>query len=98
MKGVDRAVPQQKKVLLTLPDSLISDMDRIATADATRRSSIMQEAIRQYVDKRNRQLMIEQMKKGYLEMANINLALAIENSCLEAEVSQIFELPERGKR
>jgi CopG family transcriptional regulator/antitoxin EndoAI len=33
------------------------------------------------------------MKKGYLEMAKINLALAIEHYRLESEVAQCFELP-----
>ena len=76
----------------------MSEMDRLANADETRRSTIMQEAIQQYIDKRNRQMMIEQMKKGYIEMANINLALAVEHSRLEAEVTLGYELPGRGKR
>jgi len=89
---------QLRKVLVSLPDSLLSEMDRLANTDETRRSTIMQEAISQYIDKRKRQLMIEQMKKGYIEMANINLALAMEHSRLEAEVTLSYDMLERGKR
>lgn len=84
-----------KRIWVCLPDSLLSEMDRIAVLEQSRRNFIMQEAIQQYIDKRNRRLLIEQMKKGYQEMANINLALAIEHYCLEAEVTRKYDLPER---
>lgn len=87
---------QLKKIWISLPDSLLSEMDRIAVSEQSRRSFIMQEAIQQYIDRRNRRLMVEQMKRGYQEMANINLALAIEQYCLEAEVTRKYILPERG--
>ena len=38
-----------------------------------------------YLDNRKRELMIEQMKKGYLEMAPINLTIACEISSLEED-------------
>lgn len=33
------------------------------------------------------------MKRGYIEMAKINLALAMEHHRLESEVTNIYELP-----
>jgi len=33
----------------------------------------------------------EQMKKGYQEMADINLALAVENYEIESEVQNYYE-------
>ena len=87
---------QLKKIWISLPDSLLSEMDRIAVVEQSRRSNLMQEAIQQYIDRRNRRLLVEQMKKGYQEMANINLSLAIEHYYLEAEVTRKYELPGRG--
>jgi len=89
-------VSQLKKVWVSLPDALLSEMDRIAVVEQSRRSYIMREAIQQYIEQFNRRLLVEQMKKGYQEMATINLTLAIEHYCLEAEVTRRYELPGRG--
>ncbi|OPX86953.1 MAG: Antitoxin EndoAI [Pelotomaculum sp. PtaB.Bin013] len=82
-----------KKIMVSLPDSLLAEADRIAAAEQISRSDIIREAVKLYIEDRRRRLFIEQMKKGYLEMANINLALAIEHYRLESEVTQKFELP-----
>lgn len=82
-----------KRIMIGLPDSLLAEVDRIAAAEQISRSDIIREAMKLYIEERRRRLFIEQMKKGYLEMANINLALAIEHYRLESEVIQKFELP-----
>ena len=87
---------QLKKVWVSLPDALLSEMDQIALVEQSRRGCIVRDAIRQYIDKHNRSLLVEQMKKGYQEMASINLTLAIEHYYLEAEVTRKFDLPGRG--
>ena len=87
---------QLKKVWVSLPDALLSEMDKVALVERSRRGCIVREAIQQYIDKHNRSLLVEQMKKGYQEMATINLTLAIEHYCLEAEVTRRYELPGRG--
>lgn len=80
-----------KGITISLPGSLLTEVDRIALAEHASRSDIMYEAVKLYVEQRRRQLVVEQMKKGYLEMAKINLALAIEHYRLESEVTQKFE-------
>ena len=87
---------QLKKIWISLPDSLLSEMDRIASVEQSGRSFIAREAIQQYIDRRNRRLLVEQMIRGYQEMANINLSLAIEHYYLESEVTGKYILPERG--
>ncbi|MDF9407964.1 ribbon-helix-helix protein, CopG family [Pelotomaculum isophthalicicum JI] len=86
-------MPRVEKFMVSLPDSLLAEVDRIAAAEQISRSDIIREAVKLYIEDRRRRLFIEQMKKGYLEMANINLALAIEHYRLESEVTQKFELP-----
>ncbi|OPX84528.1 MAG: Antitoxin EndoAI [Pelotomaculum sp. PtaB.Bin104] len=86
-------VSQVKRIMICLPDTLLAEVDRIAATEQLGRSEFIREVMRAYIEERKRLILIEQMKKGYLEMAKINLALAIEHYRLEAEVTQKFELP-----
>lgn len=86
-------VTQVKRIMISLPDSLLAEVDGIAATEQLNRSEFIREAMRLYIAERKRRLLREQMKKGYLEMAKINLALAVEQYNLEAEVTQIYEPP-----
>jgi CopG family transcriptional regulator/antitoxin EndoAI len=88
-----RLVTQVKRIMISLPDSLLAEVDGIAATEQLNRSEFIREAMRLYIAERKRRLLREQMKKGYLEMAKINLALAVEQYNLEAEVTQIYEPP-----
>lgn len=87
---------QVKRVMISLPDSLLEEVDGIAAAEQLNRSEFIREAMKLYISERKRRLLREQMKRGYLEMAKINLALALEHYRLEAEVSRIYEFPHPG--
>lgn len=78
---------QVKRIMISLPDSLLAEVDVIAQAEQVNRSELIREAMRLYITERKRCILREQMKKGYLEMAKINLSLALEHYRLEAEVS-----------
>lgn len=84
---------QVKRIMISLPDALLAEVDGIAAAEQLNRSEFIREAMKLYIAERKRRLLREQMKKGYLEMAKINLALAVEHYRLEAEVTHIYELP-----
>jgi len=77
--------------MISLPDSLLAEVDGIAATDRINRSEFIREAMRFYITERRRRLLREQMKNGYLEMAKINLTLAIENYRLESEAELIFK-------
>lgn len=81
-----------KRIMISLPDSLLAEVDGIAATDRLNRSEFIREAMRFYITERRRRLLREQMKKGYLEMANINLTLAIEHHCLESEAERTYKL------
>ncbi|OPY58259.1 MAG: Antitoxin EndoAI [Pelotomaculum sp. PtaU1.Bin035] len=85
-----------KRIMISLPDSLLAEVDRIASAEQLSRSEFIREAMKLNIEERKRRMFREQMKKGYIEMAKINLALAIENYRLESEVAQSFDLPAAG--
>lgn len=72
-----------KKIVISVPDSLLKEVDNIVTKEKVSRSELIREAMKLYVEhKRNRNLK-DAMKKGYKEMADINLKLA--EMCFEAD-------------
>jgi len=77
------ALPASKRIIVTVPESLLSEVDYITEYECKNRSQIVREAITFYLGERKKVLMIEQMKKGYLEMAEINLTLASEDCGVE---------------
>jgi len=78
-------LPSSKRIIITVPKSLLYEMDCVTTVECKNRSEIVREAIKFYLGERKKILMKEQMKKGYLEMAEINLNLACENTGLDDE-------------
>lgn len=83
-------MPASKRIIITVPESLLCEVDQFTHLEHRNRSEIVREAIMFYLGERRRELMIEQMKKGYLEMAEINLHIAIEDSSNE-NYSQVCE-------
>ncbi len=78
-------MPVSKRIIITVPESLLCEMDCVTVVESKNRSEIIREAIKFYLGERKRNLMKEQMKKGYLEMAQINLNIACENKGLDDE-------------
>ena len=77
--------------MISLPDSLLAEVDDIVEAERVNRSEFIREAMKLYIAERKRQILREQMKKGYLEMARLNLALALEYQKIEV-VTTGYEL------
>ncbi len=80
-----------RTISVTLPDLLVEEVDNLAAADNRSRSEVIKLAIRQYVSEKRKIELKEQMKRGYLEMGDINLEIA-ENSLLSDESAyEIYE-------
>lgn len=82
-----------KRIMISLPDTLLAEVDGIAAADRLNRSEFIRKAMNFYITECKRRVLREEMKRGYLEMAKINLALVLEHYRLEAEVKEIYDLP-----
>jgi CopG family transcriptional regulator/antitoxin EndoAI len=80
-------LPASKRIIVTISDIHLSEVDHFTALENRNRSEIVREAIKFYLQERKREMLIEQMKKGYLEMAPINLTIAAESSSLEDEIS-----------
>lgn len=79
-------MPATKRIMISLPESLLEEVDWIVSLEKRNRSEFIREAMKMYLAERKRRALREQMKRGYLEMAQINLGLAAENFNLENEV------------
>lgn len=78
-------MPASKRIIITVPEKLLCEVDDITMLECKNRSELVREAIRFYLGERKKKLVLEQMKKGYLEMAEINLSLAAEDLGVENE-------------
>ncbi|MFZ5595545.1 MAG: CopG family ribbon-helix-helix protein [Bacillota bacterium] len=82
---------QVKRIMISLPDSLLAEVDGIVAAEQLNRSEFIREAMKLYISERKRRLLREQMKAGYIEMAGINLSLAMEQYDIDLEETSSFE-------
>ncbi len=84
---------QLKKVLITVPDTLLEQVDALVGLEKTNRSEFVREAMRRYIEEKKKTALKEQMKKGYQEMAEINLSIA--KMYFEAENEQFSAYEEK---
>lgn len=82
-----------KKILISLPDNLLKEIDSIVMVEKTNRSQFVREAMKLYLRERRKMEMKDTMKKGYQEMAEINIKLA--EMCFEADNDQQDQYEER---
>ncbi|MDS1029211.1 ribbon-helix-helix protein, CopG family [Bacillota bacterium LX-D] len=80
-----------KRIMISIPESLLEEVDGLASMEKRNRSEFIREAMRLYISERKRRTIREQMKKGYQEMAQINLALAKESYEIENEVQAYYD-------
>lgn len=72
-----------KKIMISLPEKLLNEIDCIVSHEKINRSEFVQEAMKLYLRERRKIEMRDRMRKGYSEMAQINIKLA--ESCFEAD-------------
>lgn len=81
---------ESKRIMISLPESLLAEVDGIVTLEKRNRSEFIREAINSILHERRKKGIREQMIKGYKEMAQLNLAIAKELSSTEEEASRHF--------
>jgi CopG family transcriptional regulator / antitoxin EndoAI len=85
-----------KRIVISIPGSLLKEIDYIVSMEKTNRSEFVREAMKLYIREKGKIKLRENMKKGYLEMASINVALAefglsLDVSSLEDYEAEIAE-------
>jgi len=75
-----------RKILISLPDNLLKEIDSIVSVEKTNRSQFVREAMKLYIRERRKIEMRDKLKKGYQEMAEINMKLS--EICFDADNDQ----------
>jgi len=84
-------VAESKRIMISLPESLLAEVDGIVTVEKRNRSEFIREALNSILYERRKRGIQEQMRKGYLEMAQLNLSIARELFSTEQEVLLYYE-------
>ncbi|MFY9175496.1 MAG: ribbon-helix-helix protein, CopG family [Peptococcia bacterium] len=74
-----------RRIMVCLPESLVEEMDCLMEGEKRNRSELMREALRFYLEEKRKSNLREQLRHGYVEMAQINLKLAQEACYCEEE-------------
>lgn len=69
---------EHKKISITLPEDVLSDIDNLSAEFKQTRSKLIESMIKLYLAERRRIESKNNLQKGYLEMAEINLDIATE--------------------
>ncbi len=64
---------RQKKILISLPEGLLDEADNMAYSQNINRSEFIREAMRLYIREKKKAEIVQKLKKGYEEMAELNL-------------------------
>ena len=65
-----------KKILISLPDALLTEIDNLATSRNLNRSELIREATKHYVEKQTHASLEKSLKEGYESMGDINIEIA----------------------
>ena len=65
-----------KKLVVNLSEALYIEFNKALKKDSKKRSEFFREAIILYIEEKKRLNYIDEMKQGYLEMAELNLEIA----------------------
>ena len=65
-----------KKLVINLSEELYIEFNKTLKKDCKKRSVFIREAIILYIEEKKRLSYIDEMKQGYLEMAELNLEIA----------------------
>lgn len=80
-----------KRIMICLPAALLEEVDVVIGVEKTNRSQLIREAMRFYLHEKQKSRLREEMRRGYQEMARINLLLAQEAFNCEEEASYLME-------
>lgn len=74
---------ETKRIMISLPDALLREVDGIVSKEKVNRSQLIREAMCMYITELRKRQIREKLQEGYVAMSRINLLLA--NEALQAE-------------
>lgn len=87
--GGGEGVAELRRIMISIPNTLLQEVDGIIAMDKLSRSQFVRDAMRLYIEDRKRKAVRDMMKKGYQEMAVINLTLAEEGLLADVDTLEL---------
>lgn len=84
-------MPRTKRIMISLPNILLQEVDGVVEMEKRTRSEFIREAMKLYLQERRKKQIRERMQEGYMEMARLNLDLANEAISAENEADRLAE-------
>lgn len=81
-----------KKILISLPEALLSEVDSLSSEENMSRSKWIRNSIAGSIKKRRRERRDEALREGYLAMGDLNVRLAEESVIADNEQLLTYEL------
>lgn len=79
------------EIMVRLPEALLSELDGVVMQDNGSRNELIYQATKMYLRERKKRQIRESMRRGYMEMAKINLNIASEAFLAEYEAENTVE-------
>jgi CopG family transcriptional regulator/antitoxin EndoAI len=79
------------EILVKLPQHLLTELDGFVKLENVNRSEFIYQATKMYLRERKKRQLRESMRRGYMEMAMINLSIASEAFQAEFEAEHTVE-------
>lgn len=79
------------EILVELPQHLLTELDGFVKQDNVNRNEFIYQATKMYLRERKKRQIREVMRRGYMEMAKINLTIASEAFQAEYEAEHTVE-------
>ncbi|SRR5690554_2905759 len=80
-----------QEILVSLPQSLLLEIDGFVKREKVDRDELIYQATKKFLSERKKMHVIESMRRGYMEMAKINLSIASEAFHAEYEAEHTVE-------
>lgn len=79
------------EILVKLPQHLLTELDGFVKQENVNRSELIYQATKMYLRERKKRQIRESMRRGYMEMAKLNLRIASEAFLAEYEAEHTVE-------
>ena len=80
-----------REILIQLPQNLLTELDGYVQEDDVNRNELLYRATKMYLHERKKRKIRDEMKRGYIEMATINLSIASEAFLADYEAEHCVE-------
>ncbi|MCU9615162.1 antitoxin endoai [Caldibacillus lycopersici] len=80
-----------QEILVNLPQSLLLEIDGFVKQENVNRDELIYQATKMFLRERKKRHIRESMRRGYMEMAKINLSIASEAFQAEYEAEHTVE-------